>query len=169
DDQPNVRLQFALTVSAVGLPQTDDVMAKLLTLDSHSIYVRDAVISGLRARELEFIDRLVKQSEWSKPQAGRAELLASLGRCIMNEASPKRVAQLLDLVGTTSQQWQENALVNGMNEVAKVRFARKPMMLPSAPSQPVLSRAAQPPMSDLMARIAWPGEPGYVPPPPPKP
>ncbi len=89
DPSPEVRLQFCLTISPLGKPQTDDAIAEVLREGAENLYVREAAITGLRGRELEFISRLLAREEWSIKTPGRSAMLASLTRCVLAEASPK--------------------------------------------------------------------------------
>lgn len=176
DTQPNVRLQFVLTTSAVGIPRTDDVIARVLKQDSHNLFVRDAALSGMRARELEILQRILADTEWATEKPGRPELLSSLALCVMNEAKPPRVAALLELTRTRTQ-WQRVSLLDGMTAIASKKFARKPLMLPAAPSESILEPSittttpgASPKLLKATLKgLAWPGKPGYVPPAPPRP
>ncbi len=187
DAQPNVRLQFVLTASGIGLPQSDAVLAGVLKADTHNLYVRDGAISGLRGRELAFLESICKDPGWSTNAVGRPELCESLARAIVTEGSPKKVAGLLDLIAAGDQRfWRRNAMVSGANQSGKTKFARRPLVLPSEPTallSYVATRAAttraattkSKPNAALVAEetlltyIAWPGKPGYVPPPPPRP
>jgi mono/diheme cytochrome c family protein len=170
DANPKVRLQFALSVSAVGIPKTDAVVASMLTGDAHDRFVRDAVLSGLRARELEFAASLLNDPAWASEAAGRGEMLVGLAKCVANEGKPARIAQLLDLVAQPSRTpWQRAAVLGGLNDVATLKFARRPLMLPAEPSTVLALAPAPKELASLMKKFAWPGKPGYVAPPPPKP
>ena len=170
DSQPNVRLQFALTVSGVGIAQTDAAIAQVLTADTHNQFVRDAAVSGMRSRELSFIQRFSNDPAWANATAGRAELIETLARCVVTEASAKRVAPMLDVIANAkSPIWQREAMVMGANAAGKAKFSRRSLMLPAEPTK--LTSLNKPPRGtkQLMSFIVWPGKPGYVPPPPPKP
>ncbi len=167
DAQPNVRLQFVLTVSAVGIPKTDEVIARVLTSDSHNLYVRDGALSGMRARELEFLERLANDPAWSKEATGRAALLKSLAVCVMNEGRGPRVGKLLDIAATQQLRWRQDALLAGIDEIGKSKYVRRPVMLPSAPTALIAMKSDV--AASALSHIVWPGKPGYVPPPPPKP
>lgn len=113
DPHPSVRLQFALSMSNQGTPQTEPVLARLLGDDATSDYLRDAVISGLRGRELEFLDRLLALPAFTLEQPGRAALLTALARCVLAESNPKRVSRMLDLIaqepGARTMPWPTTA------------------------------------------------------------
>ena len=57
DEDPGVQLQLGLTLAAVPDPAAEDAVAKLLTSTKAAPdLMRDAVLSGLRGRELEFAE-----------------------------------------------------------------------------------------------------------------
>jgi mono/diheme cytochrome c family protein/glucose/arabinose dehydrogenase len=179
DRAPGVRLQFACTISEVGTPQAYDALARVLGDQGSDGAARDAAISGLRGRELEFLQRLLRDPDWSSaPSAsdGRADVLAALARCIFIEANPRRVDALLDLVATQApeQSWRQAAMLDGVAALNKGKTARKPLVLTTAPraaealatmNRPALRAKA----SAVTSMIVWPGKSGYVPPPPPPP
>ena len=150
------------------------------TLDA-AARVRDAILTGVRGRELDLLGRLTGGPGASQPQAGRAELIAALSRCVVSEGSPRRVARLLEMVAEqpAGDAWRRVALLDGFAPPAGQKRARpgKAIVLEEQPTaflrvsddasgaDPSL-RAA---LKTARARIHWPGEPGYTPPPPPPP
>ena len=181
DAQADVRLQFALTVGALGTPESDAAIASVLTSDSHIARVREAVITGVRGRELDLLARLLDHPQWSTPQPGRAEMLTALARCIVTEANARRVARLLEAVAeqSTDRAWRQLALLDAFGAPKGIKRPRplKPIILDAEPTKflALLSDNAstddafQSKLKDARARIHWPGEPGYTPPPPPPP
>jgi mono/diheme cytochrome c family protein len=167
DDSAVVRLQFALTMSAIGTADSDRALVTLLG-GKNDIYTRDGAISGLRGRELDFLKRLLADPSWSQQSDSRPEVLSALANGIVGEANPKRVDELFELVAsqTNASGWRGNALAKGMIEAGSSKTRRKPIMLASEPAgfasvSKRLGRAA--------GHFVWPGKPGYVPPPPPVP
>ncbi|MDQ3441813.1 MAG: HEAT repeat domain-containing protein, partial [Planctomycetota bacterium] len=71
DDDPDVRLQFALSVSAVPTPEAQAALAEVVTVAADNPYVRDAAISGLEDREMELLERLLADRRWSEKGPGR--------------------------------------------------------------------------------------------------
>jgi mono/diheme cytochrome c family protein len=181
DAQPDVRLQLALTVSVIGTTEADAAIASILTSDSRNARVRESVITGVRGRELDLLIRLLDQAQWSTTKSGRAAMLTALGRCIVNEANPRRVAQLLEIIAAqpSDRTWRQVALLDAFGPTAGVKKPRplKPITLDAEPTKflALLTKSAGPDdalqskLQDARARIHWPGEPGYKPPPPPPP
>ncbi|MEO6436641.1 MAG: PVC-type heme-binding CxxCH protein [Tepidisphaeraceae bacterium] len=186
DADPHVRLQFALTLSEIGSPQVEQAIAALLH-DVSDSYTRDAVITGLRGRELEFIEKLLGDARhWQSPGAseaasesaaekdpkrvaafGRAKTLAALARAVRGEGKPRRIARLLDLMSTQtgSLAWRQEAMIQGITEVRRTR----PLLLDAEPTGLAKLKASPEQAPVLQAMFVWPGKAGYVPPLPPPP
>lgn len=165
DTDPLVELQFALTVSEIATPEAKVALAGVLSRTNHK-YIRDAAVSGLRGRELEFLQQLLSDPAWAAASDERAEMITVLAGTIVAQRSPKQVAGLLDLLAdqTGETQWRREAIVGGMRDrMSKPAF--KPVILASEP-QVYTSLAATKEIAD---KLVWLGKAGYVPPPPPKP
>jgi mono/diheme cytochrome c family protein len=229
DESPDVRIQFALTMSAQANPEVDALLAKMLVEDGRYAYLRDAVVSGLRGRELGFLERLLRDPDFTRREPSRAALLTALAKCVVAEAKPDRVERLLDRIArepfatetmrvavpatapatapatrsaattkrlassksaasttpattryattrTSRGSWRAAAMLEGFPPpVAKGRRPPRAILTASEPAAlaKLRSAAVAPPASDQLARVMavvhWPGQAGYVPPPPPKP
>jgi mono/diheme cytochrome c family protein len=175
DRDSGIRLQLALSLSPIGIAETDAAMERLLREDLENVYLRDAVISGLRGRELELLDRLTKSGDWNTESPAIDGLFKTLAGCIVAEASPKRVARLLDMVAQEPPQlsWRQLAILDGFPAPVARRRARA-IMLDAEPSWVSSSNAPaneklRMATTRMFATVHWPGQVGYVPPPPPKP
>ncbi|MEO6436037.1 MAG: PVC-type heme-binding CxxCH protein, partial [Tepidisphaeraceae bacterium] len=172
DADPQVKLQFALTVSAIGTKESDAALA-IAMKDVDDRTIRDAAVTGLRSRELDFAERLLSDPAWSAPTAGHREMLVALTQATVVEAKPKRVTRLLDLaVGATD--WRREAIVKGIANIAAAKPPRKPVMLDAEPAALVAlfqspEKSVQKRLETAHTMLVWPGKPGYEPPPPPQP
>jgi mono/diheme cytochrome c family protein/glucose/arabinose dehydrogenase len=175
DPHPVVRLQFALTVSPLGLPETDAALTRLLGTASDQPYLRDAIISGIGGRELPFLENLLGSVEFSSATPARAATLTALTHSLFTEASPKRIGPLLELVArqTGPLAWRQAALLDGLQPFDPARhrsimLETEPVafvaLVSSATEQAIKAKAA-----NLLKVVHWPGQPGFVPPPPPVP
>src|SRR5688500_8567911 len=176
DSSPDARLQFTLTASGLGTEEADAVLAKLLTNDASNRYVRDAAISGMRGRELAFLQRLLSTPGWDVEQRGRDALIGGLTRAVLAERSPRRVSALLDAVAKQSDVvWRQHAMLDGMQPPAKApKTRRRSITLESKPTAFLaLRQSADEKLGQkataALAAIHWPGQPGYTAPPPPPP
>jgi mono/diheme cytochrome c family protein len=102
DPSADVALQLLLTLGEIG-PKADAAMAELLNRHVESGLARSAALTGLKGRELEFLEKLLASPAWSQPSAARANVLGHLSRCVVEERKPERIARLLDLVAASPQ------------------------------------------------------------------
>ncbi len=148
-------------------------------------FIREALISGLVVRELEFMERLLGDKDWLENRPGRSELLSGLAQCVFTERKARRVDRLFELAARESSAtaWRRLAVLDGMiatlprfparsnrrgRQIVKpkpVRFEAQP------PAWAVLMKVNDPRVRDRMKSltevVTWPGQPGYQPPPPP--
>ncbi len=97
DSRPDVRLQLALTLGESRKPEAEAVQAALLKVDASSEYLRDAVLTGLKDRELEFLERILAGEGWIRYKTGREHILGGLARCVTEEGITPRIDRLLTL------------------------------------------------------------------------
>jgi mono/diheme cytochrome c family protein/glucose/arabinose dehydrogenase len=188
DTQPDVRLQFALTAGAIGTRQSDAALFSILRDEPGQTALRDAVIGGLRGRELKFLQELLAGGEWSDRTSPRADIITALGRCVIEERSPKKMSALIDILAeqqTPAQRWRQDALLASFPVPAKNRRIPRAVLLESPPAsllalQPTTRASTQLTgksgannnagrFDRVYALVHWVGEPGYIPPPPPPP
>lgn len=172
DPAADVQLQLALTLSGIADPDAEAALARALEKGADNALIRDAAVSGLRGRELEFIERLLKQPAWSSKTAGREDLLTALGQCVLLERRSARVKRLFAIIGAEPQPWRQAAILEGMaGQPAKkggpppklIYLDERPETLAAlleSKDKPIREYAAR-----VDARIAWPGKPGVPPPP----
>jgi mono/diheme cytochrome c family protein/glucose/arabinose dehydrogenase len=196
DPDAAVRVQLALSVASLGLPETDAALARLLADHANSPLLRDAVLTGVRGRELDLLTRLLggggksgggDSDEWSRKATGRDVVLTALSRGVVQAGTPQRVVQLLDLIAKQpTANWRQLALLDGFPpppDAAKKLTRRqqrqqlpkpRPVVLESAPAELLaLARSdndeVKDKLDDVLRIVHWPGQPGYKPPPPPRP
>jgi mono/diheme cytochrome c family protein len=157
----DVRLQLALTLSAVPEKSAEDAVLKILDRDAKSALLRDSAISGMRGRELEFLESIVEAKHADK------SLIISLSQCVMNEKRPARIKKLLDLAAALEKTTRA-AILEGMGP-QKGRAAAKLIFLDERPtSLDTLTQSHPDLVKQFEPRLAWPGKPGVVIPPPPR-
>lgn len=122
---PDVQTQLAFTLGEVRRPMVDAVLRKLL-LNSNQT-VRDAVISGLGGRELEFIGRLLADPAWATEDRSRDDVIHALASCVTRQRNPKRIERLLTLAAVQSPQsvWRTRSIIDGINSNIATK-GRKP-------------------------------------------
>jgi putative membrane-bound dehydrogenase-like protein len=179
DPSFDVKLQFALSVGEIGTPESDAALVGLLG-SSDNLYIRDAAISGLAGRELEFLSLCLDHVAFSSASQAHSSTIAALSSCVLAEAQPKRVAKLMDLVAAqqSNQQWRQLAMLEGVvpsqNSGRRRAGRRGDVVLPTEPAAVIALQKNAPPdvrekLTAALDIIHWPGQPGYTPPPPPPP
>jgi mono/diheme cytochrome c family protein/glucose/arabinose dehydrogenase len=179
DEDPQVRLQLALTAGSVTNGSTDDLLLRMLANPTSGATVRDAVIGGLQGRELEFLTRCVASSAFSTGSDWNRTTVAALARCVLAEGNPKRVARLLEIAVESddpAHHWRPLAVMTGIAPGAGKKpvvrkkgivFTEEPAALPRL--RQIQDPAIQKSLTAAMDIIHWPGQPGYTPPKPPTP
>jgi mono/diheme cytochrome c family protein/glucose/arabinose dehydrogenase len=165
DPSPHVQLQFACTVSGVNKPDATAALSKVIKRNPADPYVRDAALSGLRGRELEFLESLLADGDFATESKDKSTLLATLASCVAHEAKSSRVQRLLDDIANLKSGWKRSSLLSGLAGDPN-RKIRKPIQLAAEPRILVALRES----SDARIRsdaarlgdvLIWPGKPGY--------
>jgi len=178
DDEPHVRLQYVLTTSQLGTPETDELLANILREHADKPLLIDAATTGMRGREMVFLETLHAQSAWRAEAPGRAKLFTVLAKCVLAEANPKRVSRFLDLIAaeTSEATWRQIAMLDAfpVPPPASTKPARRGIVLSEPPpAMAMLEKLTTPGvrarLPNISALVHWPGQPGYTPPRPPRP
>jgi mono/diheme cytochrome c family protein len=172
DPALDAQLQLAFTLGDINEPRVEEALANISRQHADDIYIRDAVISGLAGRELEFLEKLLKS--WNEQKSGRDKFLGALAQCVFNEAKADRLNHLLELVvqRPESEQWQRLALLDGINNTTPagtkgktkpklVRLNAEPAAL--AALQKSNTRGLRERAEKIAALLTWPGKPGAEP------
>jgi mono/diheme cytochrome c family protein/glucose/arabinose dehydrogenase len=180
-EDADVRLQFVLTMSSQGTPETDDALVGILESDSSNLYVRDALMTGCRGRELALLRQLLSSKDYRDERKGRPAMLTALTKAVLAERVPKRVAAMLDLIAAEpTDGWRQLAMLEAFPNPPRNARPPRPIILDAPPaallslkSTTATTAPASTQRADRVDRVFtlvhWPGQPGYVPPPPPRP
>ena len=161
-------VQVALAFQLSAFPETLEATLTLATKAGSQPLVRDAILSGLRGRELEVLQTLAAAK---KPPL---EMLEALAQAVITERQKDRVKSLVTLIAAQpSHSPTQLAILTGASGKAlAAKNAPKPKLLylDSAPSELAAlikdaGPAAKPLVAALDARLAWPNKPGVPPPP----
>ncbi|NRA97455.1 MAG: cytochrome c, partial [Planctomycetes bacterium] len=141
-----LRRQLLHTLGALGGADAERAMERILRESCDTRSERDAAVSGLWRRELEFLGRLNAAAAWAKKGAGRAALVKSLAACVTTEGNGPRVRRLIDMaIAETTAPWQRRAILDGIAS-KKLRALR----LDAEPAAKLPSRIA--------SFTTWPGK-----------
>jgi glucose/arabinose dehydrogenase/mono/diheme cytochrome c family protein len=166
---PSVDVQIALAFSLSAYPEMQDATVTLARRSGANPLVREAIVSGLRGRELEVLESMITDS--GKPAS--ADMLGALSQAVMNERRSARVKKLLALIAAQP--------ANGPVQIAMLEGAAGKNPPKGAPKIKLLyldsesteiatlakiaNAKAKPLVTAVDARVAWPNKPGVPPPP----
>ncbi|MDF1755196.1 MAG: sulfatase-like hydrolase/transferase [Verrucomicrobiales bacterium] len=148
DQSEAVRLQVALTMGSFFSPKSSHELAEILNRETHPLF-RTAALTGLGFRELEFLQTY---------QGDDLKLIEWLAGCVMAEAKPARVAQLIPLLNRDDK--IRDVILAA---IAKSTY-KKPMLLPQEPAELVaLQKSGDPDVltkiDAVLDKITWPNAP----------
>ena len=177
DDRPMVRLQLLLTlgefVQANRVANTDALTNDLverqiaaILIDHPTHLFRNAAISGLEGREMEFISRLIEHPDWTAVRERESWMLETLAKAVLNEGQPDRVARVLDIIAAQESEhaWRVLHMLFGVLDL-NLSSSRWPIPIQLA-SRPVLLDRLQLSSEQndkrdagrLLRIVTWPGD-----------
>ncbi len=164
----SVDVKIALAFNLSELPEAQEAVADLARRAGNDSLVREALMSGLRGRELEVLEALLA----AKAKPAPPEILAALAQSVLAERRGVRVKKLIaDIASEPANSPAQLALLEGASGKASGSKA-KPKLLyldSESPELAKLATAANPKAKSLVAaldaRVAWAGKPGVPPPP----
>ena len=136
DRDPGVLAQLACTLGTLRGAEAERALRTLLRTGGSSASLRDAALSGLAGRELEFLQRSLSDAAWDRRDSHATEALSALAACVVAERKPARVARLLDLAAEQNRgkAWRGEAILQGALAVAFPKGrAPKPIAYESQP------------------------------------
>ncbi len=165
----SVDVQIALGFTASSFPEAQEAVLVLARAAGKNILVRDAILSGLRGRELEILEALVTTGDKAVP----SEILSALASAVLNERRAARVKKLLTMIAAQpAGSPAQVAMLQGASGKNAPKGSPKVKLLYLDAEAPELSKLAaaadgktKPFVAALDARIAWPGKHGVPPPP----
>lgn len=172
DHAPEAQLQLALTLGEIDNAEARKAMQTILTQNPRNNLIRDAVLSGLAGKELDFLNQLLAGDFSKEPASWTASILTTLSQCVFTGRQPQQIGRLLELatLQTNNAAWKQLAILDGA-AVSQPRgrgrrrtsasgtpipFEIKPAALESlgASKDPdVVERLEQ-----ISALISWPGK-----------
>ena len=165
-----VLTQLALSLGASTDPGAQALMLKVADRGADNVIIRDAIITGLTARELPFLEALLNKSDTESTAI--KNMASALAKAVMAQNRAEKAARLLELAAN-GKKWQTLAILDGMTPplpprgrpptVKPVVFTEKPKALTAlseSKDTDILKR-----LQKMQAGITWPGLPNYVEPP----
>lgn len=167
-------IQLGATLGEVKNPAADEALSLLLARGATNALIRDAVISGLRDRELEFLQKFCGDTNWSESTPARGQTLAALARCVFNAGKTDSMNGLLELTAKQSAaSWKQLALLDGLADAVPPKVAGKPANIRALkfdvePAGLIeLKKVDRAEIRERVEKISslftWPGKPGSQP------
>ncbi len=166
DKSADVQLQLLLSLPEIGGAKAEAVMADVLTANVENPLARSAAVSGLRGRELEFLQTTLASPAWATASPGRQAVATQLTRCVMEERKPERLTALLDYAAKPPKAaWQQLAMLDALGSPSKtfktVKLTAEPKAL--ATLEQSLDPEVKKRAPKIAAIVTWPGKPGEKP------
>ncbi|MEQ1853238.1 MAG: c-type cytochrome, partial [Chthoniobacteraceae bacterium] len=166
---PSVDVQIALGFALSAFPESQDATIALARRSGANPLVREAIVSGLRGRELEVLEAVIANTDKPAPAA----VLGALAQAVMNERRSARVKKLLETIAAQpANSPAQFAMLEGAAGKNPPKGAPKVKLLyldSESPEIAQLMKLANPKAKPLVAavdaRVAWPDKPGVPPPP----
>ncbi|MDB6025464.1 MAG: dehydrogenase [Verrucomicrobiales bacterium] len=164
----DVQLQLAFSLGDVQDPRADLCLQTIAARSLNNVYVRDALLTSLWKRELEFLETLVSQKEvWNEKVPGAESLFNGLAQCVFAEHKTNRIDRLFSLA-VSAKEWQRQAILDGIVGKAApkfklVRFDAEPAGFVALKKN--LDKKVVALVLKVEKMITWPGQPDYVAPP----
>ena len=164
-NDPSTDVQIALGFTLSTFPEGQEGTLALAQKAGANPIVRDAILSGLRGRELEMLEALGAKNS--------PDFASALASAVMNERRSARVKKLLTLLAAQpANSPVQLAMLDGASGKTAAKGAPKYKLLYLDSEAPELAQLtasadakAKPLLAMLDARIAWAGKPGVPPPP----
>jgi mono/diheme cytochrome c family protein len=166
DTSADVQLQLLLSLGELNSDAARETMAAVLQKNIENALARSAALSGLKGRELPFLQELLTSEDWATASTGREALLGQLVRCILEERQPERISTLLGMVISPpagAAGWQRAALLASLTgplpkNFKPVKFTEEPPIFGAlSETDDTVLRTHAPKLAEL---ITWPGKPG---------
>jgi mono/diheme cytochrome c family protein len=167
DDATEVRMQFILTITGLASDAGDAAVAAILRDHGDDHRLREAAVSGLAKREVQFLRRLIEDSSWAEQSAARGDVITDVARSVTRRYDGPSVTALAHLIGDIpkGRDWQQLALLEAIPAFKPGAYdAPKPIDVPEEPA--VVALLTSSPNEALRKRASkvsnlfhWPGKP----------
>jgi mono/diheme cytochrome c family protein len=167
----NVLVQSALAAQWSTYPETQELLVELARRAGNNALVREAVVSGLRGRELEVLKAGLVAKGASKPFS--EALLDGLTRAVYKERQKERISALLEAVEVLPEvSVERRAVLSGFVSKSTGKTAVPVRLIYLEKEPAIIAKLLQSKDKATMelgkavdAVMAWPAKPGVPPPP----
>jgi mono/diheme cytochrome c family protein/glucose/arabinose dehydrogenase len=166
---PSTEVRLHTTFKLSGQPDTE--AALLALLESGGPLFGEAAVSGLQGKELEFLEKVMKEPAAASAKLTKSTVIASLASAVMKERQGPRVTRALELAAAQpANSVRQLELLTGLAGQAPTKKGgvTNPLKFNEAPA-PLLALAAatakgkgKPLFDRIDSQLAWPGKKGWV-------
>ena len=174
DSDAKVRGEVAFRLASLPGEDIQSPLMRLAITQPHPL-VSDALICGYAGREGDLVAALLAHPDLAGNEAKLQPLLKNLARCVMSQRRPRQVGLLLGLVakqptGSAVSQALLAGIAPDLNRLRRENNPRR-IILEEEPALLAMLQArgdkkAKEIAEGLELMLAWPGKPGFTPPPP---
>jgi mono/diheme cytochrome c family protein len=166
DSSADVQLQLALTLGEANDKTADVILENLGKSTVTNTFLPDAILSGLRGRELEMLEKLAGNSS-SKNSPTFDRVLSGLAACVVMERRSERVNRLFELIAAAEPSNRQQLLLDGIVSTSAVT-SKKPVKLPAEPKalvalEKITGKTIQTRVDKISPLFTWSGKPGAKP------
>jgi glucose/arabinose dehydrogenase/mono/diheme cytochrome c family protein len=158
DPSTDVQLQVMFSLGELGASPNNEgaerVMLDLLARHTDHPLIRDAAITGLKGRELNFLARALAHPAFAEKSSSRAEIIRDLAACVAQTRDDKSVNELLEIAAAQKQPWPQLAILDGIATLIPARGRAK-----QPPKPKPLVFASEPPALARLTKLASSNEP----------
>jgi mono/diheme cytochrome c family protein/glucose/arabinose dehydrogenase len=167
-DHPAVAMQHTLTLGEIATPEADVwLAARLRDQWGGNANIRDAAVSGLAGREIDFLRGLLANPQWRDATPGRRAVMTAIARSVVRREDGRDILRLVELIAAAapadsqSKSWHQLAMLDAIPAPQRDEYG----------TAKVIQVAAKPAAVDrlnvekISALFQWPDKP--MPPKPP--
>lgn len=152
-------LQLALSAPKMFHSEATTILKDILLLHGDSPLIRDAVISGLKTNQFDFMKSILEDSEWNTPNTDKEVFLEMLAGSIINAANPDEVGKLLAFLETANptENWKYAPILTSMT-IMGGNTSQRSIPLQKAPSLLAENPTLSPQQYNALSHLfSWPG------------
>lgn len=178
EKEPLVQAHLAIRLGAIGSPDADAALAKLLIAHGKDLLVREGALTGMRGKETAIAKLIAAQGGAS----GAAYVVEALATLVSQAGKVGPMEEMLNLAASLDDRAMRLAVVRGLDRGGRDPKAKATKGAPAAkvakllwmPSEPAAMTKLQAAMTDkegaaalagLHERVVWAGKPGAPKPP----
>ncbi|HET6249231.1 MAG TPA: c-type cytochrome [Tepidisphaeraceae bacterium] len=164
-NRADVRLQFVLSISGIKNEKVDDALALAFDTPGGPL-LRDAALTGLKDRELDFLQLLLTDPAWEKHSADHEATLTTLSSAAFRSGKPATAAELIETAALEKgpTHWRQVAILAGISHIGRGQSKPGKVNLKTRPEQLLIMAEDKDPLTSSLAKSAiafvhWPGQP----------